>query len=169
MPIRQYFFIRLTLILFLCAADAVALEVGHPLPVCSLSSLEDKQSIDFSDLRGQVIYVDFWASWCGPCAKSFPFMNTLHGSLQEKGLRILAINVDEDIADAERFLRDLPATFQIGRDSDSQCARAFDVQAMPSTFLVDRKGVVRYVHLGFRASDAETLQREVDQLLQESP
>ncbi|AEG01094.1 TlpA family protein disulfide reductase [Methylomonas methanica] len=161
--------IRILLLLFFWLTEAYALEVGQKVPACRIFAYPNKVPIDFQSLRGQVVYIDFWASWCGPCAKSFPFMNSLHDQLKQNGLHIVAVNVDEDVADAEHFLQDLPASFQLGRDEESQCAKIFDVQAMPSTYLVDRKGIVRYVHLGFRGSEVETLRSQVEELLHESP
>lgn len=151
-------------------APVVALDAGVAVPVCAMKSLNNPNtSIDLQALRGQVVYLDFWASWCGPCAKSFPFMNRLHNKFKEHGLRIVAVNVDEQQSDAEGFLTQQPASFPIAADSEQSCAKAFDVQAMPSTYLIDRKGVVRQVHLGFRGSEAETLQTQVEALLAESP
>lgn len=150
--------------------QAQALNEGVDAPSCNIKTLGNSNAlVDLSRLRGQVIYVDFWASWCGPCAKSFPYMNTLHANFKDSGLKIVAVNVDEQVADAEAFLREQPAEFSIALDADQACAKSFDVQAMPSTYLVDRKGKVRYIHLGFRGSEAETLQSQVRQLLSESP
>lgn len=157
------------LLIALGLTDASAVEVGQAVPACSIALRGKHENVDFQDLRGQVVYVDFWASWCGPCAKSFPFMNRVHEGLQAKGLQIVAVNVDENLADAENFLNTQPAAFKVALDSDSQCAKLFNVQAMPSTYLVDRKGIVRFVHLGFRESEAVQLEEQVNRLLNESP
>lgn len=149
--------------------DAIAIDVGQAVPVCGTTTLINRSQINFQSLRGQVVYVDFWASWCGPCAQSFPFMNRLHSALQDKGLHIVAINVDENTDDAEQFLKNQPAKFKVALDSDNQCAKNFDVRAMPSTYLIDRKGIVRHVHLGFRDSEADVLEEQVNQLLKEAP
>lgn len=150
--------------------QALALNEGAEAPACNMKTLGNSNVLlDLKDLRGQVVYVDFWASWCGPCAKSFPFMNKLHGDFKDSGLKIVAINVDEQVADAEAFLNQQPAAFSVALDSEQACAKNFDVQAMPSTYLVDRKGLVRHVHMGFRGSEAESLQSQVEQLLSESP
>jgi len=116
-------------------------------------------------LRGKVVYVDFWASWCGPCKKSFPFMNAIDSEFRARGLQILAINVDEQPATAQEFLSRYPANFALGADNTGQCPRAFGVKAMPSSYLVDREGVIRYVHLGFRPGHAEQLRQAIEQLL----
>lgn len=146
-----------------------AAEVGQSVPECLLKVQGQAQPFEFKKFLGKVVYVDFWASWCGPCAKSFPFMNQLQSHADEQGLSIVAVNVDESVSDAEGFLANQPAMFPIVMDANQQCAKAFGVQAMPSTYLIDRKGIVRYVHLGFRESESNTLKQQVEQLLQESP
>ena len=128
------------------------------MPDCALTSLADKQPFNLQQFKGKVIYVDFWASWCGPCAKSFPFMNELSRDLKDKGLQVIGVNLDEASADAQNFLVKYPANFVIAADTNEQCAKDFGVQAMPSTYLVDRNGTVRHVHLGFRPGEAKELE-----------
>jgi thiol-disulfide isomerase/thioredoxin len=149
----------------------IAAEIGSVMPDCALTSLTDKQSYNLQQFKGKVIYVDFWASWCGPCAKSFPFMNELSRDLKNKGLQVIGVNMDETPADAQNFLAQYPASFDIAKaaNGNEQCAKDFGVQAMPSTYLVDRKGTVRQVHLGFRAGEAKELRTLVEQLLSETP
>jgi thiol-disulfide isomerase/thioredoxin len=140
-------------------------EAGRPAPNCRLTSLGAEQEQELHQYRGKVLYVDFWASWCAPCAQSFPFMNDLAGDLQSDGLRILAVNLDENRDDAQAFLTQRPANFIVLADADGQCAREFGVQAMPSSYLVDRQGVVRHVHRGFRSGEAREFRSLVEQLL----
>jgi thiol-disulfide isomerase/thioredoxin len=147
----------------------MAAETGSAMPDCVLTSLADKQPYDLKQFKGKVIYVDFWASWCGPCAKSFPFMSELSTDLKDKGLQVIGVNLDETPADAQSFLGQYPANFTIAADTNGQCAKNFGVKAMPSTYLVDRKGTVRHVHLGFRAGEAMELRALVEQLLAEIP
>ena len=159
-----YFVLAMTHLKSLMAAEAVS-----TMPDCALTSLADKQSFSLQQFKGKVIYVDFWASWCGPCAKSFPFMNELSRDLKDKGLEVIGINLDELSADAQSFLGRYPANFTIAAANNGQCAKDFGVKAMPSTYLVDRKGTVRHVHLGFRAGEAMELRALVEQLLAEIP
>lgn len=148
-------------------ADAV--EVGQKAPNCVLSSLSDKQRRELQQYRGNVVYLDFWASWCGPCAQSFPFMNTMHHELQGKGLQVVGVNLDEEPEDAASFLTRRPAHFNIVADAEKRCANDFGVKAMPSSYLIDRKGTVRYVHLGFRTGESGELRDVVQKLLAERP
>ncbi len=158
---------------FLCAlalaayGTASGLETGHAAPNCALASFGTEQPPDVSQFRGKVVYVDFWASWCGPCAQSFPFMNDLDREFRGKGLQVLGISVDQKPDDAKKFLGKHPADFTVALDSGGQCPRSFEVQGMPSSYLIDRNGIVRYVHLGFRQGDAETIRSKIETLLAE--
>jgi thiol-disulfide isomerase/thioredoxin len=118
---------------------------------------------------GKVVLVDFWASWCGPCLRSFPWMNELQQRHAGAGLVIVAVNLDQERALADAFLQKLPPKFRVEFDAGGAVARQFDVQAMPTSFLVDRRGRVRHRHAGFR--DAQRAEREYQilQLLKESP
>jgi peroxiredoxin len=147
---------------------AIALEAGSKAPDCALTAIGDgQQKYSLNQYQGKVLYIDFWASWCVPCAKSFPFFNQLHTDLAGRGLQILAVNLDENPGDAQDFLAKLPVNFMVAADNDKQCANAFTVTAMPSSYLIDRKGVVRHVHLGFRPGEAEELQALLMTLLAE--
>lgn len=146
---------------------AMALEVGSKAPNCALTAIGDGQKNSLSQFQGKVLYIDFWASWCVPCAKSFPFFNRLHADLAEQGLGIVAVNLDENPGDAQDFLAKTPADFMVAADINKQCANEFAVTAMPSSYLVDRKGIVRHVHLGFRPGEAEELRSLLITLLAE--
>lgn len=126
-------------------------------PSCALSVEGDSGPTELDKFLGRVIYVDFWASWCGPCRQSFPFMNQLQTEFGEQGLTVLAINLDEEAADAQSFLAGHPASFKVAGGANQECASSFHVEAMPSSYLIDRAGKVRYIHHGFRAGDAELL------------
>lgn len=149
------------------AAPALAVEPGSPMPSCTLKSWGTETPVDLGRFKGQVLYVDFWASWCVPCVRSFSFMNALHRELREQGLQVLAINLDENPEDARAFLARHPADFTVAVDAGGQCPESFGVLGMPSSFLVDRQGVVRHVHLGFRVGEAQELRKLVEDLLAE--
>ena len=146
-----------------------AAEIGSNAPDCALTSIDGIQHYDLRQFQGKVLYVDFWASWCPPCAKSFPFMNDLNRDLKESGLQVIGVNLDQAPEDAKAFLAKYPADFTVAADADEKCARGFDVKAMPSSYLVDRNGVIRHVHLGFRAGEAKELRVLAEQLLSEKP
>lgn len=120
-------------------------------------------------LNGKVVLVDFWASWCGPCLQSFPWMNEVQQKHAAEGLVIVAVNLDHDRALADAFLRKVPAKFRLEFDPAGNIARQFDVQAMPTSFLIDRSGQVRVRHAGFKDKHRAGREAEIEQLLKESP
>jgi len=116
------------------------------------------EPLDLARYRGQVVIVDFWASWCKPCRQSIPWLNTMRERYGASGLTIIGVNVDAERGDADRFLRDVPIEFEIVFDPDGTLAKQFKVQAMPTSFVVDRSGKIVDTHLGFR--DAEKAEHE---------
>jgi cytochrome c biogenesis protein CcmG/thiol:disulfide interchange protein DsbE len=144
---------------------ARSLTNGDPAPACVLAVLDGSRSVNLAEYRGQVVYLDFWASWCGPCRESFPFMNELQRELAGKGLQILAVSVDKTAEDARRFLARYPAQFTVALDVAAACPAAFQLQGMPSSYIIDKDGAVRAVHAGFRNRDrAEIHQQLLDVL-----
>jgi thiol-disulfide isomerase/thioredoxin len=106
-------------------------------------------TVSLESLRGKVVYVDFWASWCGPCRESFPWLRTLHQRYAADGLMIVAINLDKDHDAAEQFLEQYPAPFLVAFDPSGKTAEAFNVPAMPSSYLIGPSGTILYSHAGF--------------------
>lgn len=121
--------------------------------------------ISLDEFRGRVVYVDFWASWCGPCRKSFPFMEELHQNYADDGLTVIAINMDKNVEDAQRFLDEVSVTFLIGRNAAGNVAKQFGVQAMPSSFIIDRDGVIQEIHMGFKSGDKKKIISKIGELL----
>jgi peroxiredoxin len=147
-----------------------AAEIGSIAPDCTLTTMiNDSQHYDLKQFHGKVLYVDFWASWCPPCAKSFPFMNELDRDLKDSGLQVIGVNMDQTPEDAKAFLTKYPANFTVLFDASEKCAKGFDVKAMPSSYLIDRNGVIRHVHMGFRPDEAKELRILAEQLLAEKP
>ena len=107
-------------------------------------------SLDMSQYEGKVVVLDFWASWCVPCRRSFPWLNTMHDKYARDGLVIIGVNLDMERADAERFLEEYPADFAIVFDEAQQLARQYEVVAMPSSFVIGRDGRVAATHMGFK-------------------
>ena len=124
-------------------------------------------SSDFSEFRGRVVYLDFWASWCGPCKQSFPWMQSLYGNYEKEGLTIVAVNLDADRGDAERFLRQFNPTFEVRFDPNGEIAESYHIKGMPATVLIDRHGVPRFAHVGFRPIDVSEYEGQVRELLAE--
>jgi thiol-disulfide isomerase/thioredoxin len=147
----------------------VAAGDGALAPPFSARPLAGGEALQLEEFRGKVVYLDFWASWCGPCRQSLPWMERLRRDLRPLGLEVIAVNVDEDPADAARFLKRYPVNFPVIGDARGAIAALYDVRDMPSSYLIDRKGVVRHVHRGFNRADAARLRARVEALLAEQP
>jgi thiol-disulfide isomerase/thioredoxin len=119
------------------------------------------------DLHGKVVLVDFWASWCAPCLSSFPWMDDLQKRHGQQGLVVVAVNLDQDRALAEAFLRKTAPQFRIEFDAQGALAKQFGVRAMPTSFLIDRSGKLRITHQGFRGAQRAERERQIRQLLEE--
>jgi thiol-disulfide isomerase/thioredoxin len=163
------FLLSLAALMLASIQTLLASEAGKAAPVCALSAVGDSKPYNLQQFQGKVLYVDFWASWCGPCAKSFPFLNNLNREFKGRGLQIIGINLDEKPDEAKSFLSKYPANFTVAADVGGECAKNFGVEAMPSSYLIDRNGVIRHIHLGFRTGEAEEIKAWVGRLLAENP
>ena len=122
---------------------------------------------NLSDLKGKVVYLDFWASWCGPCKKSFPWLNTMHERYAEQGLVILAVNLDKERKLAEAFLSQIPADFVVTFDPTGDLAKTYKIPGMPTSFLIGRDGEISSVHQGFHSSKKSKYESQIQTLLSE--
>jgi peroxiredoxin len=142
--------------LAVAASPAWALQVGQQAPDFELAGRQGM--VRLADFVGKTVYLDFWASWCGPCRLSFPWMNEMQTRHGAQGLQIVAINLDRKAADAAAFLARLPAGFLIAFDEAGKTPRSYGVSAMPSSFLIGPDGRVLAAHRGFE--DADRAERE---------
>ena len=125
-------------------------DAGDPKPAPSFSlPTRAGTPVVLDSLRGKVVLVDFWASWCEPCKKSFPWMTSMQTRFGAKGFDVVAVNLDKNPDQAIAFLDQFPVQFPIAFDSKGKTAEAFDVSVMPSSFLIDRRGRIVYTHRGF--------------------
>ena len=156
------------LLLLLCtlslAATAATPQAGQPAPAVAGARLDGQGQLSLAGLRGKVVYLDFWASWCKPCALSLP---TLDGFRKEfgKDFAVLAINVDHDPALARAFLSRRPVGYPSLFDPKGEFPVRFGVETMPTSFLIDRQGVIRRVHKGFRKEDVPELHAAIQELI----
>lgn len=152
----------------LLSQAAAAVEAGGAAPALDMPRLGSPAArLALASLRGKVVYVDFWASWCVPCRLSMPALETLYREHRDQGFVVVGVNKDVSADDAKRFLGKVGVTFPLVSDPGDAAARGFDVKAMPSGYLVDRKGVVRKVHRGFTGETAAELAGEIDALMKE--
>ena len=148
-------------------APAMALEKGEMAPDFELSAANGNVSL--AQYRGKIIYLDFWASWCGPCKQSFPWMNAMQAKYAVKGLQIVSINVDAKRDDATKFLLTNPATFAVGFDPKGLTPAQYAVKAMPSSYLIGRDGRITFLHRGYAAEDGAKLEQEIRLALERQP
>lgn len=144
--------------------SADTLQTGADAPDFTLQTREGS-SISLDSLRGKVVYLDFWASWCAPCRESFPFMNALEAD--HEGLVVLAVNLDQEAELVGKFLALYPANFTIALDPQGSAAESYGVSVMPTSYLIDRQGRLRAVHKGFHQADTERLEAAITTLLKE--
>ena len=127
----------------------------------------DGRNLRLSEYRGEVVLINFWASWCGPCRQEMPILSDLHERYKSLGFTVLGINVEEDSTDARRLLGKMPVSFPVLLDNTSSVSKQYDVVAMPSTVLVDRNGNMRYLHKGYKPGLEEQYLRQVRELIRE--
>ncbi len=149
--------------LALSAGSASAQQVGSRAPVFDL--VGTPRQVRLAEMKGQVVYVDFWASWCAPCKQSFPWMNEMQAKYGARGFTVVGINVDQKREDAEKFLAGTPAKFAVAYDTMGKVAEVYQPKGMPTSFLIGADGKVRAVHIGFKDSQREELEREIQSAL----
>ena len=149
--------------LLCCAANSWAVVAGQVAPDVDLPS--STVAAKLSELKGKFVYVDFWASWCGPCKLSYPWMAAMQRQYAARGLQVLAINVDAKRADADKFLASHAAanlpTLGLAFDARGESAKQFGLKVMPTSYLVGRDGKVIFVHTGFRLEDRAELEAKL--------
>lgn len=123
--------------------------------------------ISLSSLKGQVVMVNFWASWCGPCREEFPLMEDIYKRYKPVGFTILAVNIDTKQKHAEKMLGEVPVTFPVVFDTKNKISEQYELESMPSTFMVDRKGKIRFMHRGYKPGFEQKYEEEIRALLKE--
>jgi len=154
--VNTYLFLLLT---FLISPAALATKA----PVFELPG--DSGTVSLQKYRNQVVFVDFWASWCVPCKYSFPWMNEMQERYGKDGLKVIGINVDKDKAMAQKFLEHVPATFDIAYDPEGEIADLYSLKVMPSSYLIDREGNLVHAHKGFKTSDGSQMEDMIRKLI----
>lgn len=123
--------------------------------------------VSFGEFEGQVVMINFWASWCGPCRQEMPLLDDLYGRYSPLGFTILGVNVEEDSTAANQFLKNTPVNFPILYDRENAVSQLYDVIAMPSTVIVDRQGQIRYIHHGYEPGNEHDYQDQIRALIRE--
>jgi thiol-disulfide isomerase/thioredoxin len=148
------------------AASAAPLTTGAAAPSFQLDSLAGKP-VNLADYKGQVVMLNFWASWCGPCRKEMPILDQLHKQYRSKGFTMVGVNVEPNSGDALQWLKATPVSFPILFDRESAVSKLYQVQGMPNTVIVDRQGRVRYIHRGYKPGEENEYLDQVRSLIKE--
>lgn len=164
MRIKSKLFI-LAMLGLIVAGSAVGGD-NPPAPDFTLTDANG-QSVTLSDLRGQVIMINFWASWCGPCRQEMPLLEQIHQRYEPLGFTLLGVNVEKNPADGQAFLKERPVSFPVLYDPENDISKLYDVVAMPSTVLIDRQGNVRYLHHGYKPGYENDYQDQIRALARE--
>lgn len=141
------------------SASAMALDKGSTAPAFDLKGVEG--NINLAKYQGKVVYLDFWASWCGPCRQSFPWMNELQSKYGAQGLQIIGVNLDQKNEDARQFLTTTPARFLVAFDPVGATPRSYGVKGMPSSVLIGPDGKIIFEHAGFKEADRAALEEKI--------
>lgn len=150
--------------LWLSSLPAGALDAGAKMPEIGLTDLSGKP-VNAASLAGKVVIVDFWATWCAPCKEELPILQKLYKKYGAQGLVIVGVSVDKDASNIQSFVKKLGLSFPVVHDANHQVSGRYQPPRMPSSYIVDRKGIVKYVHGGFRADDAAVIEKQVQELL----
>lgn len=162
---RFFSFAASLLVMLFLSSQSFAASVGSAAPPIQLQSLTTGQMMPLSSLRGKVVLVDFWASWCVPCRKSLPLFNDLRARIGADKFEIYAVNLDENKSDALGFLAKYPVSYPVVWDQAQSTPEQYQVMGMPSSYLVDQNGVLRAVHKGFKEEDIAKYEQEIRGLL----
>jgi cytochrome c biogenesis protein CcmG/thiol:disulfide interchange protein DsbE len=151
----------------LCALPAMALERGQSAPRFDLKGVDG--SVRLEQYRGKYVYLDFWASWCGPCRQSFPWMNEMQAKYGAQGLQVIGVNVDAKSEEAHSFLAGTPANFVVAFDPAGAAPKSYGIKGMPSSVLIGPDGKVVFEHSGFRPVDRAELEDKIKSTLGARP
>lgn len=157
----------LLVLFFFVAAPASAIEEGQSAPEFNAPLLDGEGAISLGAHRGKVVYLDFWASWCAPCLVSLPILEELRKEFPADRFQILAVNLDREPGKARSFLRKRHIGYPSASDPEGRLPETFGLETMPTSYLIDAKGVVRHVHTGFRKGDVPDIRQRIQRLLSE--
>jgi len=141
-------------------------DTSSPAPDFTLQAQSGKP-VELAQLKGQVVMLNFWASWCGPCRQEMPLLDSIYKKYGKAGFTMLGVNVEPDSKAANDWLKQTPVTFPILYDTDSKVSKLYGVSGMPSTVIVDRKGTVRMIHRGYKPGDEEQYLSSIRTLMRE--
>lgn len=139
---------------------------ANPAPDFTLLS-STGENVRLAEQRGQVVMLNFWASWCGPCRKEMPLLEEMSKRYSTAGFVLYGVNVEEDNTDAKKLIKELGVTFPILYDTESKASSLYNVDAMPTTVVIDKKGAIRFVNRGYKAGDEVKYREQIRELIKE--
>lgn len=145
---------------------ASASGVSGKAPDFTLKSRAGK-NLRLSDFRGNVVLLNFWASWCGPCRQEMPLLEAMYKKYQKLGFTILGVNVEQDSGKAKAYLSDISVSFPILYDNTNKTSKLYSVSAMPTTIIIDRNGNMRYLHKGYKPGYEKDYKKQIKKLIRE--
>jgi peroxiredoxin len=148
----------------LFAEPVLALGTGAMAPEIGLKDMSGR-GVSLTSLKGKVVLIDFWASWCAPCREELPVLEALYKKYRDRGFEVVAVNQDQSADNVRKFMTTTPLSFRVVHDRGGSVAGRYAPSKMPSSFIVDRKGIVRHVHAGFRSSERASLEKQIGALL----
>lgn len=154
------------LCLSLLAPVAMAASLNTPAPDLTLKTM-DGENLRLSEQKGDILLINFWASWCGPCRQEMPLLEELHQKYEDLGVSVWGVNIEQDSQAAKNWLKEMQVSFPILFDETNKASEDFSVDAMPTTVLIDREGNIRFHHRGFKAGYEKKYDAELGQLVRE--
>jgi thiol-disulfide isomerase/thioredoxin len=153
-------------LLCVAAHPARAADEGQPAPAFSAKSLDGTGTVALGNYKGKVVYLDFWASWCAPCQTSLPALEALRKEFPADQFQVIAVNVDQDPEKARKLLEKLKIGYPSATDPEGRLPATFGIKTMPTSYLIDRDGVIRRVHPGFRSGDVDAIRKQIQTLVE---
>ena len=159
---------RCTMAAIVIASTAFAAsgDASGPAPAFTLNALSGQPGA-LSQYKGQVVMVNFWATWCGPCQQEMPLLDQMYKKYKPAGFTLIGVNVDKESPAVKELLARKPVSFPVLLDPANQVSKAYHVDEMPSSVIIDRKGEIRYIHRGYRPGDENEYQDRIRQLIRE--
>ena len=161
----KFGYLKGLLVILILSITSTVPDIASAQKAPDFNLASDQGIVVLSRLHGRVVYIDFWASWCKPCRKSFPFMNNLHAHYAKQGLVVIAINLDDDKKDAKLFLDKYPANFVIAYDKAGETAKQYGLSVMPSSWLIDKQGIIIRQDTGFKEGEQLAIEQAIQQAL----
>ena len=164
--VRLATLISLLTLLFSAATFAATNKLSGPAPNFALPSPSGKP-VQLKDFRGEVVMMNFWASWCGPCREEMPLIENLHKKYSKLGFTVFGVNVDANPKDAEKMMAEMHVTFPIGFDAKNKVSELYKIDSMPSTVMIDRHGNMRFLHRGYKPGYEADYEKQIRELIRE--